>query len=80
MRVLLNKYKPQIELKLREEQSGFRASRSTVDHILAPRQVVKKRWEYALPTYSAFMDLEKVYDSVWREDMCQVANRYGIWT
>ena len=78
MRVLLNKIKPQLEEKLREEQAGFRGGRSTVDQIFALRQIVEKRWEYALPVYCSFMDLEKAYDSVWREGMWHIAKYYGI--
>ena len=67
MRVLLNRIKPTIENRLREQQAGFRGGRSTVDQIFALRQMVEKRWEFALPIYCASMDLEKAYDSVWRE-------------
>ena len=64
MRVLLNRIRPKIEEKLREEQAGFRGGRSTVDQVFALRQILEKRWEYALPVYCAFIDLEKAYDSV----------------
>ena len=63
MRVLLNRMKPKIEESLREEQAGFRGGRSTVDQIFALRQILEKRWEFALPVYCAFIDLEKAYDS-----------------
>ena len=49
-----------------------------MDQIFALRQIVEKRWEYALPMYCAFMDLEKAYDSVWRDGMWQLAKYYGI--
>ena len=29
-------------------------------------------------TYCAFMNLEKAYDSVWREGMWKIAEYYGI--
>ena len=41
MRVLLNRIKPNIEERLREQQAGFRAGRSTIDQIFALRQVVE---------------------------------------
>ena len=78
MRVLLNRIRPKIEEKLREEQAGFRGGRSTVDQVFALRQILEKRWEYALPVYCAFIDLEKAYDSVWREGMWKIAEYYGI--
>ena len=37
MRVLLNRIKPKIEERLREEQAGLRGGRSTVDQIFALR-------------------------------------------
>ena len=49
-----------------------------MDQIFALRQIVEKRWEFALPIYCAFMDLEKAYDSVWREGMWQIAKYYGV--
>ena len=64
MRVLLNRMKPKIEEGLREEQDGFRGGRSTVDQIFSLRQILENRWEFALPVYCAFIDLEKAYDSV----------------
>ena len=78
MRILLNRIKPIVEERLREQQAGFRGGRSTIDQIFALRQVVEKRWEHALPIYCAFIDLEKAYDSVWRDGMWQIAKYYGI--
>ena len=78
MRVLLNRVKPVIATKLREEQAGFRAGRSTVDQIFSIRRIIEKRWEYGLPTYCAFVDLQKAYDSVWRRALWRVAQSYDI--
>ena len=78
MRVLLNRMKPKIEEGLREEQAGFRGGRSTVDQIFALRQVLEKKWEFALPVYCVFIDLEKAYDSVWREGIWKISEYYGI--
>ena len=78
LRVLLNIVKPIVEGRLREEQAGFRGGRSTLDQIFVLRQVLEKKWEHAMPVYCAFMDLEKAYDSVWREGMWQIAKYYGV--
>ena len=51
-----------------------------MDQIFALRQVVKKRWEYALTVYCSFMELEKAYDYVWGDDMCHNPKNYGIRT
>ena len=78
MRTLLNRIKPIVEEKLREEQAGFRVGKSTIDQIFTLRQIIEKKWEYAKPVFCAFVDLEKAYDSVWRRGMWRVAEHYSI--
>ena len=45
-----------------EEQAGFRAGRSTVDHIFCLRQLVEKKMAVNQPLHLLFVDLEKAYD------------------
>ena len=47
-----------------EEQAGFRADRSTVDHIICLRQLIEKKMAVNQPLHLLFVDLEKAYDSV----------------
>jgi hypothetical protein len=78
MRVLLNRIKDPLETEFREEQAGFRRGRSTVEQIFALRQIIEKKWEFGRAVYLAFVDLEKAYDSVWREGMWRMAEHYGV--
>ncbi len=52
------------EEKISEKQGGFRKGRVCVDQIFSFRMVVEKILAKGKKLYTAFMDLEKVYDRV----------------
>ena len=54
-----------------KEQAGFRVERGCIrrDQIFVMRQLAEKTIEKDDKMYAAFIDLEKAYDKVWREDM-----------
>ncbi|XP_072160540.1 uncharacterized protein [Bemisia tabaci] len=47
-----------------EEQAGFRAGRSTVDHLFCITQLVEKKMAVGQELHLVFVDLQKAYDSV----------------
>ena len=47
-----------------EEQNGFRRLRSCLDHLFTLTTVIRNRKMQKLPTYCAFIDFEKAFDSV----------------
>lgn len=47
-----------------EEQAGFRAGRSTIDHIFTITQVIEKKTAWNQELHLLFVDLKKAYDSV----------------
>lgn len=47
-----------------EEQAGFRAGRSTIDHIFSITQVIEKKIEFNQELHLLFVDLKKAYDNV----------------
>ena len=49
-----------------EEQGGFRDGRGTEDQLFTLIRTMEFYEEKGKPVYSAFIDLEKAYDSVWR--------------
>jgi len=50
-----------------EEQNGFRKGRSCMDCIFSASQIIEKHTEFNIPTYIAFIDFKKAFDSVDRE-------------
>jgi len=60
------------------EQNGFRIGRSCIDNVFIIKQVVEKRREFNLETHMAFLDLEKAFDRVNRNQLWQILNRRGI--
>lgn len=47
-----------------EEQAGFRAGRSTVDHLFCLTQVIEKITAVNKELHILYVDLQKAYDSV----------------
>ena len=53
-----------LDENLSREQAGFRNRYSTIDHIHVVNQLKEKCREYNIPVRIAFVDYEKVFDSV----------------
>ena len=66
------------ESQVMEEQAGFRVGRGCRDQIFVMRQLAEKTIEKDGKMYAAFIDLEKAYDKVWREDMWRTLAMYGV--
>jgi hypothetical protein len=64
--------------KIAEEQGGFRKERSFVDQSYTLAQTVLKRLEKQTDTYLCFIDLKKVYGSVWREGLFRDIEKGGV--
>lgn len=47
-----------------EEQAGFRAGRSTIDHLFTVTQFIEKKLSFNQEVHLLFVDLKKAYDSV----------------
>ena len=50
--------KEAIDLKLRDEQAGFRKERSCIDQIATLRIIVEQTIEWQAPLYICFVDRE----------------------
>ncbi len=57
---------------------GFRRFHSTANAVLRLTQYVKSGFIEDLSTAACFVDLEKSYDSVWREGLLYKLHRLGI--
>jgi hypothetical protein len=67
------------EVILLKEQNDFRKYRTCMDCILlSVSQMIEKHREYNIPTYIAFIDLEKVFDTVNRAKIWEILRNKGI--
>ena len=67
-RILDVRIRKKVEQELGEEQQGFRKGRRTTDGMFALRQMVEKRLEMQGRMAVGYVDLEKAYDTVPRDD------------
>ena len=73
----LQKYLDQNKI-LVDEQNGFRATRSCIDHIYALCTVLRNRKEMGHETFLAFIDFQKAFDSVDRNLLFYKLSKIGI--
>ena len=59
-------------------QCGFRQGRKFMDQVFAVRQVCEKYLSNGKDVFWAFMDLEKVYDTIDRHGMWQMLRVCGV--
>ena len=66
------------EGRISEGQAGFRIKRSCVDHVYTVGRIIQGRKQAKLPTYCFFLDVQKAYDTVWRNGLWKQLSKYGI--
>ena len=66
------------EEKIVEEQAGFRAGYSTIDHVFTLYAIVQKHLMKNLKLYVAFVDFKKAFDSVNRHALWSVLRKSGV--
>ncbi|VDM00393.1 unnamed protein product [Schistocephalus solidus] len=77
-RILLNRLNGHLEQGLLpESQCGFRQHRGTTDMIFAARQLQEKCQEMQTHLYTTFVDLTKAFDTVNRDGMWKVMQKFG---
>ena len=60
------------------EQAGFRAGYSTIDHLQVVNQLQEKTNAYNMPLCFAFVDYEKVFDSIEFEPLFEGLKNQGV--
>ena len=66
------------EVNISEEQFGFMPGKSTTDAIFALRRVIEKHREKEKELHCIFIDLEKAYDRVPREEVWHCLREKGV--
>ena len=67
-----------IEGLIDDEQGDFRSERGCVDEIFTLMQISEKAQGKKMRVYVGLMDLEKAYDNVNIEALCQVLIMYDV--
>jgi hypothetical protein len=60
------------------EQAGFRTREECVAHIISLQEIVESRRLRGLPTFAAFLDIKKAYDTVPHEAMLRKLELAGV--
>ena len=77
-RIILERIKKAVDGLLRDEQAGFRQNKSCLDQIAALRIIIEQCTEWNASLYINFIDFEKAFDSVDRENLWKLLRHYGI--
>ena len=77
-RMILNRIRSAIDIRLRVNQNGFRPERTTVAQILALRRIIEGVKANNLKAVLTFIDFKKAFDSIHRGKMMKILKAYGI--
>ena len=66
------------KIALHESQAAFRVGRSCVDHIFTLSQIVYDSGNVNKSLYTFFLDIKKVYDTVWRAGLFFKLKEKGV--
>ena len=76
LKIILNRFEPQAEKFITEEQAGFRAGRSTTEQIFNLRILCEKYLQHQQHLYHVFIDLKKAVDRVWNAALWLTMKKY----
>ena len=77
-RIVLKRIENKIDVRLGDDQFGFRRNRGTREGILALRVLLEKQLKKGKDTYIAFVDAEKAFDNVEWKKMFETLRRLGV--
>ena len=77
-RLILNRIRSVIDVRLRFNQNGFRTKRSTVAQILALRRIIEGVKNNNLKAILTLIDFKKAFDSIHRRKMIRILRAYNI--
>jgi hypothetical protein len=76
--VMLNRIREKFDQRLKKEQAGFRKNHSCVDQINTLRIIIEQSNEWIERLYLVFIDFEKVSDSVNRNKIWKIMERFDL--
>ena len=76
--VLLMRLRKEIDLKLRENQAGFKIECSCSEQIFTLSDITEQSLEYQVPMMINYIDFKKAFDSVHRPLLSNILSIYGV--
>ena len=80
LKIILNRFKPQSEKMIAEEQAGFRAGKSTTEQIFDLRILCEKYLQHQQDLYHVFIDFKKAFNKVWHAALWATMKKYNTGT
>ena len=77
-RILLERMRDAVDVRLRDHQADFRRDRSCTDQVATLRIIVEQSLEWNSSLYVNFVDFLKAFDSLHRDTLWQLLRHYGI--
>ena len=77
-RILLERMRDAVDVRLRDHQVGFRRDRCCTDQVATLRIIVEQSLEWNSSLYVNFVDFLKAFDSLHRDTLWQLLRHYGI--
>ena len=78
LKIILNRLKPQAEKIIAEEPAGFRAGRSSTEHVFNLRILCEKYLQHQQDLYHVFIDFKKAFDRIWHAALWATMKKYNI--
>ena len=67
-----------VDKKLRKEQAGYGQGRGTTDQVFILRNIIEQVNEWQATLFVNFIGFEKAFDSVHRDSLWIIMQKYGI--
>ena len=67
-----------VDIRLRKEQAGYRQGRGTTEQVFILRNIIEQVNEWQATIYVNFIDFEKAFESVHRDSLWIILQKYGI--
>ena len=77
-KIIIDRIRDGVDCKLRKEQAGYRKGRGTTEQVFILRNIIEQVNEWQATLYLNFIDFEKAFDSIHRESMWIIMDKYGI--